>query len=100
MFYPFITSSKKGSEIAKDFKRTSSKTLEPIEVELQPGVHLWCQCGFSKNQPFCDGSHHGTKHKPVSFEVKKNQKLKLCNCKQSKTSPFCDDSHLKLKIEQ
>ncbi|MGB0930474.1 MAG: sterol desaturase family protein, partial [Chitinophagales bacterium] len=90
LFYPFITSKKEGSEIAKDFKRTKTATLEAITVELEEGTHLWCQCGFSKNQPFCDGSHHGTKIKPVAFEMKQKRKVKLCNCKQTKTGPFCD----------
>lgn len=97
LFYPFITSKKEGSEISKGFKRTSSSTLDAITVELEAGTHLWCQCGFSKNQPFCDGSHHGTKIKPVAFEMKQKRKVKLCNCKQTKTGPFCDNTHLELK---
>ena len=29
----------------------------PFAVELAPGDYWWCQCGQSKRQPFCDGSH-------------------------------------------
>jgi CDGSH-type Zn-finger protein len=29
----------------------------PYVVELAPGDYWWCQCGQSKRQPFCDGSH-------------------------------------------
>ncbi|MGK0366422.1 MAG: CDGSH-type Zn-finger protein, partial [Saprospiraceae bacterium] len=49
-----------------------------------------------KTQPFCDGSHHGSKFKPLPFEVKKKINARLCNCKYSKKSPFCDDSHLNI----
>ncbi len=96
LFYPFIKSKQEGSEIAKDFKRTQTATLEGITVDLEKGTHLWCQCGFSKNQPFCDGSHHGTKIKPIAFEVKRSGQVKLCNCKQTKASPFCDNTHLEI----
>ena len=98
LFYPFIKSKKAGSEISKDFSRVSSTTSEPINVELEKGTHLWCQCGYSKNAPFCDGSHHGTKFTPLVFEVKKKREYRLCNCKQTKTGPFCDDSHLEMKF--
>jgi len=96
IFYPFIKSEKEGSEIGKGFKREKSATLNAISSELEVGTHLWCQCGHSKSQPFCDGSHHGTKFTPIAFEVKKKSTLKLCNCKHTKTGPFCDNSHLEL----
>ena len=97
-FYPIITSKKEGSNIARGYKKTSTTTLEPTTVELEPGkTYLFCQCGFSKNQPFCDGTHHGSKFKPKPFEVKRKTKARLCNCKHSKSSPFCDDSHLNFK---
>jgi sterol desaturase/sphingolipid hydroxylase (fatty acid hydroxylase superfamily)/CDGSH-type Zn-finger protein len=96
LFYPFVTSKKEGSEIGKDFKRTSTATKDAITMELEAGTHLWCQCGFSKNQPFCDGAHHGTKFTPIAFDVKKKRKVKLCNCKHTKTGPFCDNTHLEL----
>lgn len=96
LFYPFIKSNKEGSEIGRGFKRENTATLDAINIELEAGTHLWCQCGFSKNQPFCDGSHHGTKFKPIAFEMKKKRKVRLCNCKQTKTGPFCDNTHLEL----
>ena len=96
LFYPIIASGKEGSEIGRGHSKVKSATLEPIEMEVEAGVHLWCQCGFSKNQPYCDGSHHGTKFKPVKFEMKKTRKVRLCNCKKTKKGPFCDDTHLNL----
>ena len=93
--WPLVGSDKSGSEIARDYKREKTTTLEPARVELEPNTtYLFCQCGFSKTQPFCDGSHHGSKFKPLPFEVKKKINARLCNCKYSKKSPFCDDSHL------
>ena len=95
LLYPFVKSKKEGSEIAPGFKKEKTTTLEPAQVELEAGTYLWCQCGYSKNQPFCDASHHGTKHKPLVFELKKKSKIKLCTCKHTEKGPFCDNSHLK-----
>lgn len=99
LFYPLIKSGKAGSEIGPGHKKEKTTSLEPAKIELEAGTHLWCQCGFSKNQPFCDGSHHGTKHKPLVFEVKKKANVKLCTCKHTKKGPFCDNSHLEINNE-
>ena len=95
--YPAIKSKDNNSELAAGFKKDSSSTKEPLEVQLKKGEKLlWCACGLSNNQPFCDGSHHGTKSKPVDFTAVRDGPVKLCNCKISKTAPFCDNSHLEL----
>ncbi len=66
-------------------------------VNLEKGKsYLWCQCGMSQIQPFCDGSHHGSKIKPVLFKAKRSGETRLCNCKESKQKPFCDNTHLNL----
>ena len=95
VFYPVIKSNKNGSEIAADYKFEKTTTLEPSLLTLKEGDYLYCNCGFSKNQPFCDGSHHGTKMHPTKFTIKKEKEYKLCNCKLCKKGPFCDNSHLK-----
>jgi CDGSH-type Zn-finger protein len=62
-------------------------------MDLEQGKYLWCACGMSKDNPFCNGSHHGTSVKPVYFEVKKKRKMSLCTCKLTKTPPYCDGAH-------
>jgi len=68
----------------------------PFLVELPAGDYLWCACGRSQNQPFCDGSHKGTGLAPVRFSIKdrgKPETVWLCGCKHSRRKPFCDGSH-------
>ncbi len=79
-------------------ERTSS-TGGPVEMELEPGkTYSWCQCGRSKNQPFCDKqSHIGTGKSPKEFTVSIRRKVWLCMCKETKLQPYCDGSHNKLK---
>lgn len=96
-FYPLVKSKDKKSELSAGFKKHNTSTLSSITVPLTKGEnYLWCACGKSKTQPFCDGSHHGTKFKPQKFTVKRTGDVKLCNCKKSKRTPFCDDTHLNL----
>lgn len=55
--------------------------------------YLWCACGRSANQPFCDGSHAGTEFLPVLFEAKADEDVIFCGCKHTGTRPFCDGTH-------
>ena len=55
--------------------------------------YLWCACGRSAKQPFCDGSHKGTGLSPRPFEVSQAKQVWLCGCKHTKNSPFCDGTH-------
>lgn len=97
-FYPVITSKNPASEISRAYKKEDNTSFEPAELELVKGQkYLYCQCGLSKNQPFCDGAHQGTKIKPLLFEAKRTGKVKLCNCKKTNTGPFCDNSHLEFQ---
>lgn len=93
--FPFVASGDRQSEISRGFVKEDTRTPDSITVDLvKDHVYLYCQCGKSKNAPFCDGMHHGTKYKPMRFTAKRNGKAKLCNCKMTNTGPFCDNSHL------
>ncbi len=65
----------------------------PYLREEEPGKKLWCACGKSKNQPYCDGSHQGTGFQPVAVEIKEKRKVAWCGCKYTHRPPFCDGSH-------
>ncbi|MBU2966577.1 CDGSH iron-sulfur domain-containing protein [Amphritea sp. 2_MG-2023] len=68
----------------------------PAKVDLKEGdTYVWCACGRSATQPFCDGSHKGTGIDPVVFVASKSETVFLCNCKQTLTPPLCDGSHNK-----
>ena len=68
----------------------------PDVRELEPDTYLWCACGKSANQPFCDGSHEGTEFEPVEFTIKQKKRVPLCLCKHTKDAPYCDGAHCKL----
>ncbi len=72
---------------------TIARTL-PYNVKVEDGQsHVWCACGRSQNQPFCDSSHLGSDWTPKYFEAKRTGTVFLCGCKHTKTPPFCDGSH-------
>eukprot|EP00035_Acanthoeca_spectabilis_P037796 m.47463 g.47463 ORF g.47463 m.47463 type:complete len:140 (+) comp8866_c0_seq1:48-467(+) len=72
---------------------------KPVTVALEAGkTYYWCQCGRSKNGPFCDGSHKGTGFKPKKFVAEKTETRQLCMCKHSEKAPFCDGSHKKAEV--
>ena len=58
--------------------------------------YLWCSCGRSKSQPFCDSSHVGSDFLPIAFKAERDEDVIFCGCKQTGTGPFCDGSHSNL----
>lgn len=58
---------------------------------------MWCSCGWSRTQPFCDGTHKNEKlkisNRPLRFECQETKEYWFCQCKQTNTRPFCDGSH-------
>jgi CDGSH-type Zn-finger protein/mannose-6-phosphate isomerase-like protein (cupin superfamily) len=58
--------------------------------------YLWCSCGRSKSQPFCDGSHQGTEFLPVAFKAERDEDVIFCGCKHTGAGPFCDGTHSNL----
>ena len=66
----------------------------PIAKEVKANeVYWWCSCGRSQSQPFCDGSHKGSKFHPVKYTADKDETLYFCACKQTANAPLCDGSH-------
>jgi len=69
----------------------------PMPVEVEEGKnYLWCACGKSAKQPFCDGSHKDTGISPVKYTAEASKKVFFCGCKQSAKAPLCDGTHSKL----
>jgi CDGSH-type Zn-finger protein/mannose-6-phosphate isomerase-like protein (cupin superfamily) len=65
--------------------------------EIKAGKkYLWCSCGRSKTQPFCDGSHAGSGYLPVLFKAERDEDVIFCGCKHTGTGPFCDGAHSNL----
>ena len=66
----------------------------PFAVAVEKGqLYFWCACGWSNNQPFCDGSHKDTGFSPVRYEADKTGKVFFCGCKATGRAPLCDGSH-------
>jgi mannose-6-phosphate isomerase-like protein (cupin superfamily) len=71
---------------------------KPYYYELEGGKsYLWCACGLSKNQPFCDNSHRGTDIRPVRYRAEQDEDVLFCGCKRTADAPFCDGAHNNLK---
>lgn len=66
----------------------------PYAIEVEEGKrYFWCECGKSKEQPFCDTAHVGTDFRPVRYKAEASETRYFCGCKQTKTPPFCDGTH-------
>ena len=62
--------------------------------EIKAGKrYLWCACGRSSSQPFCDGSHAGSEFLPVAFKAERDEDVIFCGCKHTGAGPFCDGTH-------
>jgi CDGSH-type Zn-finger protein len=71
----------------------------PYPVAVEAGkTYSWCSCGYSANQPFCDGAHKtsGTGLTPVKYEATESKTVYFCGCKHSANPVLCDGSHAKL----
>ena len=67
----------------------------PYRARITGGEEIfWCACGRSQNQPFCDGSHKATTHRPLRYTPPQDLMVAFCGCKATRQPPFCDGSHL------
>ncbi len=66
----------------------------PYKISVEEGKrYVWCACGRSANQPFCDGTHKEFGLAPMPFIAEKTGDVWLCGCKQTSGKPFCDGTH-------
>jgi len=66
----------------------------PFAAQVEQGKdYLWCACGQSKNQPYCDGSHKGSAFTPIKYSATESKQVYFCGCKASGNPPLCDGSH-------
>ena len=82
--------------MARIVKRTPN---EPTKYVIDGKEHWFCKCGLSKNQPYCDGSHKGTKYRPLRYDVPQDLTVAFCGCKATRQPPFCDGSHLAVRAK-
>ncbi len=74
--------------------------ISPVKTFLEAGKeYLYCTCGRSQLQSFCDGSHKGTSFTPLTFISKATTQKWVCACKHTKSPPYCDGSHQKFMTE-
>lgn len=62
----------------------------PIQVHLNAGQeYLYCTCGLSGGQPFCDQSHFGTTHAGgMPFTAVKSGPALLCRVQAHRQRPL------------
>lgn len=81
-----------------DQNQPTIASRKPYYKQLRAGQRvLWCSCGKSKRQPFCDGrSHVGTGFEPVEYQAQVDEEVLFCGCKHTCTAPMCDGAHSNL----
>ena len=69
-----------------------------VQTDVKAGDYYWCACGFSKTQPFCDGSHKtsGTGKEPLKVTIPADGRVAWCGCKRSGNGARCDGTHKRL----
>jgi CDGSH-type Zn-finger protein len=64
-----------------------------FEDVVEGKTYMWCACGKSQKQPYCDGSHNGTTFEPQKYVADKTGRVMMCGCKRSKKGAICDGTH-------
>ena len=65
-------------------------------IDKQINIKVFCTCGLSSKNPYCDGSHKGTGFSPEIVILEEDKKVAWCGCKHSSKGAFCDGSHRNL----
>lgn len=79
----------------------SNPADRPYRADVTAGeLIVWCACGRSQRQPYCDGSHRGSEYRPLRYTLPQNLTVAFCGCKATKSPPFCDGSHLQFRAKQ
>lgn len=68
-----------------------------LKLEMEAGTYLYCTCGRTKNQPFCDKAHKGSGFKPEIVVIREKRLVKWCMCRHSQKGYWCDNSHRQLE---
>jgi len=115
----FDDSDPKTTQIKKELTDLPDKKLYPEYYQEEYGwvyakkphkylckagkAYIWCSCGRSHTQPFCDGTHKNThlqiKLKPIRWDCTETKEYWFCNCKQTRHRPFCDGTHKSKSVE-
>ena len=62
----------------------------PYPVRVEAGkTYVWCSCGLSATQPWCDGAHKETRFEPISFVAPITETFYMCGCKATENPPYC-----------
>ena len=89
ILYPLFKSKDPNSEMSKGFKKEKTANARTDFNCFRKGAKISLVSMRKKSKPaFCDGTHHGSKFKPLLFEAKRTGEFSLCNCKMTKTGPF------------
>lgn len=75
-------------EYSQDTSSAKVYDRKPIPLECKAGrIYMWCACGQSKQQPFCDGTHRfqylEIKQKPVPWKCEEDGLYWFCACKRT-----------------
>ena len=73
----------------------TQKAPYPVEVEAGKS-YVWCACGLSSKQPFCDGTHKASGMAPLRYTSTKDGTVYFCGCKHAINKPLCDGTHGKI----
>ena len=94
LLYPIVYSADPQSSQHVSYTPADHRVNEPMLIKMKAGqACLWCSCGKSRAQPFCDGTHQGSKHKPIRLVAPKEGVVRFCGCKKTANPPYCDGSH-------